>query len=276
MTADWRASPNAHLLIGELPVQPQLAERWWEGTGVSIAAHGAALALLLYAGAHAPQMLPTASPMPRWNRVIFSVPGHGDGIRGGPTDAPARAQPAESAQPRARHIAATANPADEVTPPIEVPSMAAHAVQTLPGAIADVDATSLGRGSGPGSTGGEGLGSGGKGGRGVGDGGLDGAGGPFEPGNGVTTPQLIAEVKPQYTVDAMRAKLQGVVELEAVVLPDGSVDPRRIRVTRSLDRALGLDGQAVLAVRQWRFRPGTLKGRPVPVRVIVELTFTLR
>jgi len=92
----------------------------------------------------------------------------------------------------------------------------------------------------------------------------------------VTTPQLLVEVKPQYTVDAMRAKLQGAVELEVVVLVDGSVDPRRIRITRSLDRAFGLDEQAIAAVRQWRFRPGTLKGRAVPVRVIIELTFTLR
>ena len=92
----------------------------------------------------------------------------------------------------------------------------------------------------------------------------------------MTTPQLLVEVKPQYTVDAMRAKLQGAVELEVVVLPDGSVDPRRIRITRSLDRAFGLDEQAIAAVRQWRFRPGMLKGRSVPVRVLIELTFTLR
>jgi protein TonB len=92
----------------------------------------------------------------------------------------------------------------------------------------------------------------------------------------VTSPQLIKEIRPNYTGDAMRAKIQGVVEMQAVVLPDGSVDPSRIRITRSLDASLGLDQQAIFAVKQWRFKPGTRDGHPVSVWVSVELTFTLR
>ena len=95
-------------------------------------------------------------------------------------------------------------------------------------------------------------------------------------GDGATSPQLIREVRPGYTVEAMRAKVQGRVELDVVVLPDGSVDPKRIRVVHSLDTTFGLDAQAIEAVKQWRFRPGRLNDRPVPVRVRVELTFTLR
>ena len=72
----------------------------------------------------------------------------------------------------------------------------------------------------------------------------------------------------------MRARIQGIVALEAIVLPDGSVG--RIRVIRSLDNAFGLDDEAVTAVKQWRFAPGTLAGRPVPVLVNIELAFTLR
>ena len=87
---------------------------------------------------------------------------------------------------------------------------------------------------------------------------------------------LVKEVKPNYTGDAMRAKLQGVVEMECIVLPDGTVDPKSIKITRSLDSTFGLDQQAIVAVKQWRFRPGTFKGQPVPVIVNVELTFTLR
>ena len=87
---------------------------------------------------------------------------------------------------------------------------------------------------------------------------------------------LIKEVKPNYTAQAMGAKLQGAVEMEAVVLPDGSVDSASIRITRSLDSIFGLDQQAIIAVKQWRFRPGTFKGQAVAVRVNIELTFTLR
>lgn len=90
----------------------------------------------------------------------------------------------------------------------------------------------------------------------------------------MTDPKLLHEVKPNFTADAMRAKIQGVVVVEVVVLADGSVDPSRVRITRSLDR--GLDQQAVIAVSQWRFRPSERLGRAVASRVTVELAFTLR
>ncbi len=109
---------------------------------------------------------------------------------------------------------------------------------------------------------------------------------PFQPGSGITDPVLIREVKPNYTHDAMQAKLQGVVEMDVVVRPDGSVDPQSLRITRSLDATFGLDNEAKKAVRQWKFRPavcnrdggcGELKrGQPVAVLVSVELTFTLK
>jgi TonB family protein len=45
-------------------------------------------------------------------------------------------------------------------------------------------------------------------------------------------------------------------------------------VTKSLDEQL--DQQAIIAVKQWQFRPGTKAGTPVDVEVNIELTFTLR
>jgi protein TonB len=81
-------------------------------------------------------------------------------------------------------------------------------------------------------------------------------------------------VKPQYTADAMRAKIQGTVWLEAVVMPDGSVG--NVQITRSLDPTFGLDQEAIRTVKKWRFIPGTRQGQPVPVLVEIEMTFTLR
>ena len=94
----------------------------------------------------------------------------------------------------------------------------------------------------------------------------------YKPGDGVSAPILVKEVKPQYTADAMRAKAQGAVTLECVVQPDGAVG--EVRVTKALDP--GLDQEAIRAVKQWRFKPGTKDGKPVPVLVTLELTFTLR
>jgi len=91
---------------------------------------------------------------------------------------------------------------------------------------------------------------------------------------GVVAPVLSKDVKPVYTKEAMDAAVQGTVELEAVVLVDGSVGD--ITVTRSLDQKYGLDQQAVLAMKQWVFEPGKKDGKAVPVVVTVEMTFTLK
>src|SRR6266540_1302863 len=71
---------------------------------------------------------------------------------------------------------------------------------------------------------------------------------------GVVPPVLSKDVKPVYTKEAKDAGVQGIVELEAIVLVDGTVGD--ITVTRSLDQKYGLDQQAVLAMKQWVFEPG--------------------
>ena len=96
----------------------------------------------------------------------------------------------------------------------------------------------------------------------------------YGPGNGVESPRLLRSVRPNYTAEAMRAKVQGVVRLEGVVLPDGSVGD--VKVMRSLDPVFGLDQEAMKAARQFRFVPGTRFGEPVAVLVSFEIEFTLR
>ena len=97
--------------------------------------------------------------------------------------------------------------------------------------------------------------------------------GPYKVGqDGVTAPRLIRETKPKYTEGAMRRKVQGVVEVEAVVLADGTVG--EVTVKKSLDAEL--DEEAVKATKEWRFRPGTKDDRAVDVLVNIELSFTLR
>jgi TonB family protein len=91
---------------------------------------------------------------------------------------------------------------------------------------------------------------------------------------GVTAPTRIRIVTPRYTSEAMQRKIQGVVGVDAVVMPDGTVD--RARVAASLDAEYGLDEQALEAALQSTFEPnsGTLGGNPVPV--IVRLTLEFR
>ena len=162
---------------------------------------------------------------------------------------------------------------------LNIPAKTLAAAQdSLPGAIeAPPGPPTLSQGSGSGGGAGTGTGSGvgpGSGsGLGPGTGGGTG-GGIYRPGNGVTTPRVLREVRPNYTSDAMRAKVQGVVVLECVVRPDGTVGD--VTVTRSLDSTFGLDQEAIKAAKAWRFAPGTRMGEPVPVLISIELTFTLR
>jgi TonB family protein len=132
--------------------------------------------------------------------------------------------------------------------------------------------TGPGSGGGVGTGAGTGLGSGRGAGVGPGSGGGFG-GGAYRPGAGVTAPRLILQVKPAYTPDALERKIQGSVWLEIVVTREGRVSD--VRVTQSLD-ATGLDEEAIVAVRQWRFEPGRLAGAPVDVLVTVAMDFTIR
>jgi TonB family protein len=96
----------------------------------------------------------------------------------------------------------------------------------------------------------------------------------LNPGNGVTLPIVVHEVKPDYTAEAKAAHIQGNVLLDTVVLADGNVGD--VKVVRSLDTTYGLDQQAVNAAKQWTFKPGTKDGKAVAVRVQIELRFTLK
>jgi TonB family protein len=89
---------------------------------------------------------------------------------------------------------------------------------------------------------------------------------------GLTLPQVIEKFDPVYTTDAREARVQGSVVLDIVVLPSGRVGD--VRVAKPLTP--GLNREAIRAVRRWRFAPGRIDGRAVPVQVSIETTFALR
>ena len=124
------------------------------------------------------------------------------------------------------------------------------------GGIGDGDGTGVGRGKGPGAGPGEGGDTGG---------GLRGLTGAYTP------PVVLYQVEPEFSEDARKAKLQGVVMLAGEVDTNGRL--RNIRVTRAL--GLGLDEKAIEAVKQWRFRPGTRDGKPVVAPAAIEVNFHL-
>jgi periplasmic protein TonB len=133
--------------------------------------------------------------------------------------------------------------------------------------------------AGPGSGGGIGTGTGhgvgqGKGpGVGPGEGGNFG-GGPFSPGRGgVSMPQCVenCSLKPPYSEEGYKLKIQGTVLVQFVVRSDGSTDS--FKVLRGL--GYGLDEAAIETVRKWRFRPALKDARAVDCYAQVEVNFRL-
>jgi TonB family protein len=127
-----------------------------------------------------------------------------------------------------------------------------------------------GSGSGFGSGSGGGIGSGDGGGVGPGEGGGYG-GGVMRPGGGVSAPQLIYSVDPEFSDEARRAKYQGVCLVSLIV--DAQGNPQAVKVARAL--GMGLDEKAVEAVKQYKFKPAYFKGRPVPVYINIEVNFRI-
>ena len=86
-----------------------------------------------------------------------------------------------------------------------------------------------------------------------------------------TAPTVISQFPPQYSDTAREIGIQGTVVLEVTVRTDGS--PGMIRVRRGL--GYGLDENAILAMRRWRFRPGTRDNVPLDISLNIELNFNL-
>lgn len=258
------------------------------GATLSVAAHALALVVVLIAVSRAPASF-APEVRPPSQRLIYTISGDGGGgMEGGGNDSPVPTRSASSAGadaaivPVAPAAPTTVTPSpDPVAPaerlPVAPPEVSAGLSDAIGSTTAvKVGTDSRGLGTGPGADGragdgiGDGLGGGPGNRRGPGSDGVDGE----RPGNGVSWPRLIQEVKPNYSPDAMRAHIEGVVHLEIVVLADGSVG--RITLTRSLDSRFGLDREAIDAVRRWRFDPARRLGAPVAARVPVEVAFSLR
>jgi protein TonB len=103
-------------------------------------------------------------------------------------------------------------------------------------------------------------------------GGTPGVEEPMRVGGEVKEPIEISRVKPQYPEAARKARMQGVVILEAIITKVGNVES--VRVLRGLNPLL--DNAAMRAVQQWKYKPATFNGRPVPVYLTVTVTFTLQ
>jgi protein TonB len=94
---------------------------------------------------------------------------------------------------------------------------------------------------------------------------------PVRVGGNVKAPVIVKRIEPLYNEVARKAKIQGFVIIEAVI--DRNGDVTEARIIKPLP--LGLDMAALNAVKQWKFKPGTLNGQPVPVYYNLTVNFRI-
>lgn len=80
---------------------------------------------------------------------------------------------------------------------------------------------------------------------------------------------------PPYTPLAKKNKVAGAVVALADVDAGGNVaDVKLTKIDLSSNVSAGLEQGVIDAVRTWRFKPATEKGKPVPAKVHVQVTFS--
>jgi periplasmic protein TonB len=266
---------------------PRLPERSGRaGSLTSVLIHTLVVAVLISASAWVRSVPAPVVPSNRHQpvRLVFlQTPGPGGGGGGGghrQPEPPSRAEATGGVrltvrvakpivQPRPHEVAPPPPPVLVDAKPL---SSGAAMLMGLPEATESRLSQGSGTGGGVGDGSGSGIGSGIGSGVGPGFGGGVG-GGPYRLGSGVSPPSLITQVKPSYTAEALRRRIEGTVVLEAVVTRDGI--PVAIHVMRSLDPG-GLDEEAIVAARRWRFAPGRIGGTPVDVLVTILIDFSVR
>ena len=93
----------------------------------------------------------------------------------------------------------------------------------------------------------------------------------YMPTCGISPPRVVYQEEPEYSDKARKKKIQGTVELSAVVGADGNVHD--VKIEHSAEASL--DRQAVAALKKWKFKPATKDGEPVAVKLHTEMSFRL-
>jgi TonB family protein len=90
-------------------------------------------------------------------------------------------------------------------------------------------------------------------------------------GPGVVPPVVIFQEEPEYPPMAERMRETGLVEAEALIGIDGSVE--QVRITRVEGRNLGFEKATEDAIREWRYRPATKDGVRVRMWMTIRVPF---
>ena len=244
----------------------------------------AVIALILFIGskrtAHLTNTAVTNIDIPPYLPIAPAGPQMGGGGGGGSQDvlqAPKGKLPKFEQQPIVPPmVVKNDHPKLTEEPAIMVPKNIQLANNNLPNlgdprtSVVGPASNGTGANGGMGSGSGGGIGSGGGNGYGPGQGGGYGSG-LYHVGGGVSAPTVIYAPEAEFSDEARRAKHEGECVVSLIV--DAQGNPQRVQVVRHL--GMGLDEKALEAVRQYKFKPAMLQGKPVPVEMDVVVDFRI-
>lgn len=246
---------------------------------VSVILHTGAVFALLNLTAIQQVPLVTRQPPLTWNaiKITYDLPkGNSSGGGGRQELTPASRGELPRASPKQLILPTTKTP-DEmpalpVEPTIEGQSLAQRspAIIGLPEGVPGPPSDGMGRSRGIGDRGnGDGVGN--NTGSRVGD----GPGGNMIGGSrgreGLRLPSVIYQVEPEFSEEARKARMEGMVVLTVEVDEQGRAQNIQVKVPLGL----GLDERAIEAVKKWKFRPATQNGKPVRHPAVIEVRFHL-
>lgn len=190
---------------------------------------------------------------------------HGGGGQAGPTPVTQGRLPQVAPEQLLPPKVAVEEPKLAVDPSIVIQSdlkMADNKMPDLGVPNSSLHGFSMGNGNG------SGIGSGDGSGMGPGSGSNFG-GGPMHIGGSIHPPSVLYQVEPEFSEEARKAKFSGNVQVYLWVDEHGN--PSHIRVARGV--GMGLDEKALEAVRQYKFKPAMLNGKPVKVDLYIDVDF---
>jgi protein TonB len=94
---------------------------------------------------------------------------------------------------------------------------------------------------------------------------------PLPVGGDVKTASPISQVPPVYPAIAKNQHISGDVRVDALIDANGRVTTMKIISGPTLLHQAAMD-----ALRQWKYRPATLDGKPVAMHLTVTLQFRLQ
>jgi periplasmic protein TonB len=89
-------------------------------------------------------------------------------------------------------------------------------------------------------------------------------------GGNVQAAKMVHQVQPKYPKEAKQSHISGTVVLRAVIAKNGTIQELQF-----VSGAPELMRSAMDAVRQWRYKPTELEGRPVEVETTISVVYNL-